>query len=230
MNAAIDAAIDLRGVVVRQGARTLLDGVDLRVETGQAVAIVGQNGSGKSALLKVVAALSRPAAGEVRVGGWDVLTHPDRARRLIGYVPEADGLAERLTPFEHLEMVAAQRGLGRADRRAAAEAMLELVDLADNDRTNAAALSRGQHRRLSLALALIHDPPIILLDEPLAGIDEVGRSEVVAVLGELRAMAKTLLITSQSAADLTGICDMLLSLSDGQLHADIGVPSEEAPA
>ncbi|MGH2460311.1 MAG: ABC transporter ATP-binding protein [Chloroflexota bacterium] len=211
-------AIDLRGVTVRQGGRTWLEGIDLQLDQGRACAIVGSNGSGKSALLRVVAALARPSAGQVRVGGWDALVRPDQVRRLIGYVPDEGGLAERLTPLEHLGMVAAQHGLGRADRRAAAESMLELVDLADHDRADVATLSRGQRRRLALAMALVHDPPIILLDEPVAGVDEVGRGELLAVLLELRAMEKTLLIASQSHADVAEVCDVVAPLAAGRLR------------
>lgn len=218
MSAVAEVAIDLRGVTVRQGGRVLLDAVDLRLEAGQTCAIVGSNGSGKSALLRVVAALCRPSAGRVWVGGWDALTRPDRVRRLIGYVPDEVGLAERLTPLEHLAMVAAQHGLGRADRRAAAESMLELVDLAGHGQSYVGTLSRGQRRRLALALALVHDPPIILLDEPVAGVDEAGRGELLSVLVELRSMEKTLLIASQSQADVSDVCDVAAPLVDGRLQ------------
>ncbi len=213
-----EVAINLRGVTVRQGRQTLLDSVDLVLETGHACGVVGSNGSGKTALLRVVAALRRPTAGQVQVGGWDALQRPDQVRRLIGYVPDEAGLADRLTPLEHLSMVAAQHGLGRADGRAAAESMLELVDLAGHGRSYVAALSRGQRRRLALAMALVHDPPIILLDEPMAGVDEVGRGEFVSVLLELRSMEKTLLIASQSQVDVGDVCDVVAPLTDGHLQ------------
>jgi ABC-2 type transport system ATP-binding protein len=213
-----EVAIDLRGVTVRHGGQILLDSIDLAIEAGRTCAIVGSNGSGKSALLRVVAALCRPSTGQVRVGGWDALARPDQVRRLIGYVPDEAGLSERLTPLEHLGMVAAQHGLGRADRRAAAESMLELVDLAAHQRSYVATLSRGQRRRLVLAMALVHDPPIILLDEPVAGVDEVGRGELLSVLLELRSMEKTLLIASQSQADVSEVCDVIAPLADGRLQ------------
>ena len=217
MSAAAGPAIELRGVTVRQGGRTLLEAVDLTLETGRTCAVVGSNGSGKSALLRVVATLCRPSAGSVRVGGFDALARPDQVRRLIGYVPDEAGLAERLTPREHLGMVAAQHGLGRADRRAATESMLELVDLVAHDGRYVATLSRGQRRRLALAMALVHDPPIILLDEPVAGVDDVGRGELLSVLVELRSMEKTLLIASQSQADVADVCDVVAPLSAGHL-------------
>lgn len=218
MSATGGVAIDLRGVTVRQGGQALLDSVDLALEAGHTCAIVGPNGSGKTALLRVVAALCRPSAGQVRVGGWDALVRPDKVRRIIGYVPDETGLAERLTPLEHLSMVAAQHGLGRADGRAATESMLELVDLADHSRAYVATLSRGQRRRLALAMALVHDPPIILLDEPVAGVDDVGRGELLSVLLELRSMDKTLLIASQSQADVSEVCDVVAPLADGHLR------------
>lgn len=196
----------------------MLQSIDLRLEAGRSCAIVGSNGSGKTALLRIVAALGRPDSGQVHVGGWDALTRPDKVRQVIGYVPDEGGLAERLTPLEHLGMVAAQHGLGRADRRAAAQSMLELVDLADRDRADVATLSRGQRRRLALAMALVHDPPIILLDEPVAGVDDTGRGELLSVLLELRSMEKTLLIASQSQADVAEVCDVVAPLVDGRLQ------------
>ncbi|MBX6770442.1 MAG: ABC transporter ATP-binding protein [Chloroflexi bacterium] len=211
-------AIELRGVALHQGGRSLLRSIDLTVEEGQACAVVGSNGSGKSALLRIVATLCRPTAGRVRVGGWDALAYPERVRPMIGYVPDEPGLAERLTPMEHLLMVAAQRGLGRADRRAAAESMLDLVDLVEQRQSPVEMLSRGQRRRLAIALALVHDPPIVLLDEPLAEVDEVGRSELISVLVELRAMGKTLLLASQAQSDIAEVADVVVPLVDGSLE------------
>src|SRR5262249_50412714 len=159
-----------------------------------------------SALLRVVAGLCRPSAGRVRVGGWSVVEHPERTRRLIGYAADEPGLTDRMNALEHLDMVAAQRGLGRADRRAAAESMLELVDLAATGEPPTAALSGGPRRRFALRLPLGPDPPVLLLDDPLAGVDEVGRGELVAVLLELRTMGKSLLLASQTSADVTDVC------------------------
>jgi ABC-type multidrug transport system ATPase subunit len=185
------------------------------------LAILGSNGSGKSALLRTIAGLIRPSAGQVRVGGHDVVANPHRTRPLIGFVSDEPGLAERLSPREHLDLVAAQHGLSRADRQAAAESMLELVDLAGHARRTVDSLSRGQRRRLALALALVHDPAIILLDQPLDGIDEVGRDEFIAVLLELRSMEKTLLIATESRADAADVCDASTLLVDGRVEAPI---------
>lgn len=211
-------AIELRGVCVSHGDKVLLDGVDLIVASGRSCGIVGANGSGKSALLRVVAGLDRPSRGEVRVDGIVVVDRPARVRRAIGYAGDADGLAERMTALEHLEMVAAQRGISRADRREAAQSMLELVDLSARARLPVNALSRGQRRRLALALALVHDPPIVLLDEPMSGIDETGRGELESILLELRAMGKTLLIASQAPSEVVEVCDLIVALVDGRLE------------
>lgn len=211
-------AVDVRGVSLRSGGRVLLDHVDLAIPAGRACAVIGTNGSGKSALLRIVAGLGRPNGGRIFVGGNDVVERPDLTRGLIGYVPDEPGLAGRLNPREHLELVAAQHGLSRADRQAAATSMLELVDLADHAKRQTDQLSRGQKHRLALALALVHDPPIILLDEPLAGIDDVGREEFISVLVELRSMEKTLLIASESRADVVDLCDTVALLVDGRIN------------
>jgi ABC-2 type transport system ATP-binding protein len=217
-------AVQVRDLTLRSAGRILLDHVNLTIGSGQACAVVGTNGSGKSTLLRIVAGLSRPNRGEVRVGGRDVVRHPELTRRLIGYVPDEPGLAGRLNPREHLELVAAQRGLSRADRHAAAESMLELVDLSDRAGQQTDQLSRGQKHRLALALALVHDPPIILLDEPLAGIDDVGREEFMSVLVELRSMEKTLMIASESRADVVDLCDSVALIADGRIDQ----PTERA--
>jgi ABC-2 type transport system ATP-binding protein len=210
-------AIELQGVTLRQGARVLLAAVDLVVPAGGACAVVGTNGSGKSALLRVVAGLRRPQAGRVWVGGFDVIAAPDRARRVLGFVPDEPGLADRLTAHEHLRLAATERGMGGAEAASAADAMVELVDLTGLAHHYVGELSRGQRRRLSLALALVHDPPVLLLDEPVDGVDEVGRGELTSVLLELRSMEKTLLIASQSHADVVQVCDLVVPLVEGHL-------------
>jgi ABC-2 type transport system ATP-binding protein len=211
------SAIELRGVTVRDGHELLLDALDLSLESGQSFAFVGPNSRERSAPLRVVAGLCRPSAGQVRVGGWNAFERPARIRRLIGFVPEEPGLAERLTPIEHLYLVAAQRGLSRTDGRAASESMLELVDLTNFTNSAVSTLSRGQQRRLAMALALVHDPPIILLDEPFEGVDETGRGEIASVLLELHSMAKTLLIATQSPSDVTDVCDVVAPIEQGRL-------------
>lgn len=211
-------AIELRGVTLQHRRQTVLDAVDLSVEAGQSCGVVGPNGSGKSVLLRIVAGLCRPSRGEVRVGGVNAVEQPGRVRRMIGYAADELGLAERMSPREHLEMVAAQRGLDRADRQAATESMLELVDLAGARDRPVAALSRGQRRRLSLALALVHDPAVVLLDEPMSGVDEVGRGELTSVILELRSMGKTLLIASQAPSEIAEVCDAIAPLESGRLQ------------
>lgn len=211
------ATVELRGVTLRDGRETLLDSVDLSLATGQSFAVVGPNGRERSALLRVVAGLRRPTAGQVQVAGWNIFRRPDRVRRAIGFVPGEPGLADRLTPSEHLAMVASLRGLSRVDGQAAGEAMLELVDLTEFAHLAIAQLSRGQQRRLALALALVHDPPIILLEEPFDGIDETGRGEIASVLLELRAMGKTLLIATELPRDATDICDIVAPIERGRL-------------
>jgi ABC-2 type transport system ATP-binding protein len=210
-------AVELQGVTVYDGREILLDSLDLSLESGQSFAVVGPNSRERSALLRVVAGLCRPAAGQVRVAGWNIFKRPDQVRRAIGFVPDDPGLAERLTPSEHLALAASLRGLSRVDGRTAAEAMLELVDLTQFANVAVSMLARGQQRRLAMALALVHDPPIILLDEPFDGVDETGRAEIASVLLELHAMAKTLLIATHSPNDVTDVCDIVAPIEAGRL-------------
>ncbi|MCC6174381.1 MAG: ABC transporter ATP-binding protein [Chloroflexi bacterium] len=211
------ALIELDHLTVARDGRRPLDDVSLSVSEGGAVGLVGPNGSGKSLLLQVLAALVRPTSGRALVDGLDTRTDATGVRRRVGYVPEQFGVYPRLTILQYLEFFARASGVSQWERRSTVDTMMRVVDLYDARQEEAASLSRGSRRRLALARSLLHNPPILLLDDPLSGLDGRGRLELIEVLKEVRGMGITLLVASHLLADLAQVCDSLAVLREGRL-------------
>lgn len=218
-------ALEIEGLRQVVAGRTVLRDVNLVVEEGAALGLVGPNGSGKSTLLRVAATLLRPTAGTVRVLGLDVRSRATGVRRAIGYVPESGGVYPSLTVAEHLDLFARCHRVPAGERGATVETLLRVVDLYPHRREEAARLSRGLRRRLLLAQALVHSPTLLLLDEPLAGVDGVGQLELVEVLRELNQMGTTLVVASNALDDLHRFCTTIAELRDGRL-VRVGAPEE----
>ena len=194
-----------------------LQDVTLSVEEGASLGLVGPNGSGKSTLLRVLACLVRPTEGRALVAGFDTRYDAAQARRRVGYVPEQFGIYPRLSINQYLDFFARASGVSQWERRNTVETMLRVVDLFDQRHELAEALSRGARRRLALARALLHNPPALLLDDPLAGLDGRGRLELIEVLKEVRGMGITLLVSTHLLADLAQVCDSVAVLREGRL-------------
>ncbi|MBI2941240.1 MAG: heme ABC exporter ATP-binding protein CcmA [Chloroflexi bacterium] len=209
-----------RGVRYRYGRSEVLRGVDLVVDRGEALLLTGRNGSGKSTLLRILAGIERPAAGEVRIVGRDLARQAALARRAIGYLPETPSFDPELSVRETLLFHAQSAGLPGSEAATAVESMLQLVDLFDLRHRPPQELSRGQRQRLAIARALVHDPEVILLDEPLARLDGPGQAELVEVLYELKAIGKTVVVGTQAPSTLAEWADRLALLADGQLSVD----------
>jgi ABC-2 type transport system ATP-binding protein len=172
------AMIEFSDVGARVGSTWALAGISMTVGAGEVVALAGPNGGGKSLLLAIAATLVRPDAGAVRIGGHPVGRNPTAARRLLGYVAEPVGWYPRMTVREDLEFFAGAHGLPRAGRRGLVAGALERWDLAAVAGVETGRLGRGRLRRLALARALLHDPRILLLDDPTGGLDVAGRALV----------------------------------------------------
>ncbi len=212
-------AVEVRKLGKRYGATLALEDVSFSIGEGVVFGVLGANGCGKSTLLRLLATLERPSAGSIAIWGQDVATAPRTARRLVGYVPEVYQPLRGLTVGEHLEYLAACHALRGRERRAAVEAMLSLVDLESCRDRDVLELSRGQRQRLALASALVHDPALLLLDEPFAGLDAVAREEMVEVLKELRVMGKAVVLASHNVAEVARLCDAVGLLHRGRLLA-----------
>ena len=205
-----------RGVRRSFGPVHAVQGVDLDAPPGQVTALVGPNGSGKTTLLLVLATLLRPDAGDVRVAGFDPMTQADQVRARMGWSPDVFGLYDNLTAREYLEVMAAAYRVpvdARADRAAY---LLQLARLPEKADLPVHGLSRGQKQRLGLVRALVHDPTVLLLDEPASGLDPRSRAELRELLRQLAGEGRTVVVSSHILSDLEEVADRVVFVDAGR--------------
>jgi len=207
----MDAAVEAIGLTKRFGALTAVDEIDLALAPGRIYGLLGPNGSGKTTLIRLLTGLARPTAGEARVLGHRMPSREGLAS--IGYMTQADGIYPELSVLENIRFFAA---LYVTTDRAALTAALELVELADRAGTPVFELSGGMRRRLSLACALVHRPPVLFLDEPTVGIDPALRVQFWSHFRGLAASGATLLVTSH-VMDEADRCDELVLVLAGRV-------------
>lgn len=207
------------GLVKRFGSRLALDDLTFAVPEGEVFGFVGANGAGKTTTIRILSTLLAFDEGDASVGGVSVRDDPQAVRALIGYVPDFFGLYARLTALEYLEFYAGVHGLAPRRRRQVAGELLELVGLADRGHDDVDGLSRGQKQRLCLARALVHDPAVLLLDEPASGLDPGAQVEVRELMKELRAMGKTILVSSHDLPELEETCSWVGLIAEGRMVA-----------
>ena len=201
------------------GHRTAVDGVSFEVPKGEIFGFVGPNGAGKTTTLRILAALLEPTAGRAFVDGADVGREPDRVHERLGYMPDFFGVYDQLTAGEYLDFYAACYRQPKARRTKITEDLLELVGLSDRKDQAVDTLSRGLKQRLCLARALVHDPAVLLLDEPASGLDPRARVEMREILKELQKMGKTIVISSHILPELTELCTMIGIIDQGRMRA-----------
>ena len=211
-------------------------GVDLEVGEGEIYAFLGPNGAGKTTTVRILTTLLRPTAGTARVAGFDVVTQAGEVRRTIGVALQEAALDPLMTGRELIRLQATLHGLPRAEGRRRADGLLERVDLVDAADRQVGTYSGGMRRRLDLASALVHEPPVLFLDEPTTGLDPVSRKTIWAEVGQLNADGTTVFLTTQyleeadQLADRVGIIDFGKLVAEGtprQLKAQIGHPHLE---
>ena len=216
-------AIAVRGVRVAFGATVVLRGAELTVPWGARRALLGPNGAGKSTLLRAIATLSRPAAGVVQIAGRDAFAEPSVVRRLIGVVAHQTYLYDELTALENLRFYGALYDVPDLDRRA--DTLLDAVGLAAKRSQRAGTFSRGQQQRLTIARALLHDPPILLLDEPDTGLDLAASS----LLEDLFLGDRTLVMATHNLRHAARLCDRCAILGGGRfVHTAPLTPGDDA--
>ncbi len=214
------AAIEVAGLVKRYGGRAVLDGVDLVVRPGELVALLGPNGAGKTTLVEIVEGYRSADGGAVRVLGETPGDGAIPLRSRVGLMLQAGGLDPRSTPREVLRLYAAFHAGGRDP-----EALLALVGLESAARTRVRRLSGGERQRLALALALVGDPEVLILDEPTAGMDPEARRTTRALISGLRAEGRAILLTTHDLVDVERLADRVAILHDGRIRAE-GTPGE----
>jgi ABC-2 type transport system ATP-binding protein len=212
------ASLILREVTKWYGAILGVHEVTLEIGPG-ITGLLGPNGAGKSTLLGLLSGRLRPSVGEVLVGGFPVRRSTE-ARRLLGYTPETDGFWEEMSGFEFVRAMALLSGLSRREARRRASDSLERVGLSGGAATKRlGACSKGMRQRVRIAQALVHDPPILILDEPLSGIDPAGRIEMTALLKELGAEGKTIVISTHILEEVERSTDRLVLMARGRVLA-----------
>jgi ABC-2 type transport system ATP-binding protein len=218
-----DLAVRVEGLTKRYGDLFAVRDLDLAVPRGAIFGLIGPNGAGKSTTFLVLASLLAPTAGRVQVAGHDPVAEPRAVRAKLGYMPDVMGVYDNLRVSEYLEFFAGAYRLPRSAWPGVIEGLLELVELAGKRDAMVDSLSRGMKQRLSLARALVHDPEVLVLDEPASGLDPRARVELRELLVELRDMGKTVVVSSHILAELEEMCSEVAILEAGRLLA-VGTP------
>lgn len=194
-----------------------LDKLNLTIDRGDIYGFIGPNGAGKTTTIRILATLLRPTSGQAFVCGYSVNGQAKHIRRKIGYVPDEFGIYEDMTVSEYLEFFAALYEIMGKERQRVIHDVLELTDLAYKRDAQVDSLSRGMRQRLALARVLLHDPEVLLLDEPASGLDPRARIEIRELLKELRSMGKTILISSHILSELAELSNKVGIIERGQL-------------
>lgn len=199
------------------GSFTALDHLNMTIGDGELHGFVGPNGAGKTTTMRILATLLRPTSGTATLDGVDVVNNPKQMHRLMGYMPDFFGVYDRLKAWEYLDFYARCYGFGHKERMHMIDNLLELVNLGEKRDSYVDVLSRGMKQRLCLARALIHDPKLLILDEPASGMDPRARAEMKNILRTLKELGKTVLISSHILPELAEMCDALTIIDHGKL-------------
>ena len=216
--------VSVQNLAVSYGRLTAVKGISFAIPRGAVFGFIGPNGAGKSSTIRVLATLQRPSVGRVRIAGIDVVKDPKAVRRRLGYVPDSFGIYEDLLVAEYLSFFAAAYGIPGAKREAIIRDCLALTDLSGKIMAPVEGLSRGMKQRLAIARVLLHDPELLLLDEPASGLDPRARIDLRELLKELQGMGKTILISSHILHELAQLCSHIAIIEAGKLMAQGDLP------
>ena len=210
-------AVQTIGLTRSYGAMVALNALDLTINRGDLFGFIGSNGAGKTTTLRILATFLTPSAGQARVLGHDVVRDADAVRHIIGYMPDFFGVYKDMEVTEYLDFFGACYKIPSAQREKTVNDVLELVGLSEKKGSLIGALSRGMQQRLGLARVLIHDPQVLLLDEPASGLDPRARIEMMAILQELQRLGKTIIISSHILSELQTLCNRVAIIEKGKL-------------
>src|SRR2546430_1896955 len=209
--------VQTHGLTRLYGAMAALSGLDLTVNKGDLFGFIGPNGAGKTTTLRILATFLAPSSGTATILGYDVVRDADAVRHVIGYMPDFFGVYKDMEVTEYLDFFGACYKIPTAQREKTVNDVLELVGLTEKKGALIGALSRGMQQRLGLARVLIHDPKVLLLDEPASGLDPRARIEMMAILQELQKMGKTIIISSHILSELQTLCNRVAIIEKGKL-------------
>lgn len=209
--------IETKRLTKYYGNLAALVDLDLVIEAGDIFGFIGPNGAGKTTTMRILVTLLEPSRGQAFIDGLDITKKGKEVRRIVGYMPDFMGIYDDLKVFEYLEFFAAAFSIEHKKRKSIVEGVLELTDLQTKQSFTVDSLSRGMQQRLGLARVLIHDPKVLVLDEPASGLDPRARIEIRELLRELKRMGKTIMISSHILSELEEICDHIGIIEHGRL-------------
>jgi ABC-2 type transport system ATP-binding protein len=219
MEVRLSNALEVDGLTKRFGPITAVDDVSFTVDKGEVLGFLGPNGAGKSTTMKMICGFLPPTAGTARVGGDDVIRNPQAVKRRLGYLPEGAPAYGDMTPLALLEFVTAVRGIHGGAQSAAIERAIELVELQEVALRPIETLSKGFKRRVGLAQAIVHDPEVLILDEPTDGLDPNQKFQVRTLLNEM-AGEKAIIISTHILEEVDAICTRAIIIARGRLLVD----------
>lgn len=211
-------AVDLQELTKKYGDFTALDRLTLSLPTGKILGLIGPNGAGKTTAIKILVGLARPTSGSATIAGIDCTRQSHQIKRLVGYMPDSFGSYDNMRVHEYLDFFGAAFGIGRKVRRERIEAVMDTTGATYMRDRFVESLSHGMKQRVGIARTLLHDPHILILDEPANGLDPEARVEMRELLLRLAGMGKTLIVTSHILPELSRICDVIAIISKGQLR------------
>jgi ABC-2 type transport system ATP-binding protein len=217
------AIVQTENLTRRYGNMLALDSLNLQIPEGAVFGFIGPNGAGKTTTMRILTTLLQPSSGSAHVAGVSVTADPRGVRNVVGFMPDSFGVYDQMKSWEYMDFFGRAFGVPPARRAQLIGELLELVDLGHKRDDYVMGLSRGMKQRLSLARTLMHDPPLLILDEPASGLDPRARIELRELLKELRALGKTIMISSHILTELAEMCTHIAIIERGHLLASGGV-------
>src|SRR6516162_3468727 len=217
--ASADPVVATKDLTKKYGKLVALDRLTMTVERGQILGFIGPNGAGKTTAIKILVGLARPTSGSAQVAGTDCVADPRKIRRLVGYMPDIFGVYDNMRVSEYLDFFGAAFGIPRRERVRRIDETMDMTGTAYMKDRFVESLSHGMQQRVGVARTLLHDPQVLILDEPANGLDPQARIEMRDLLLKLARLGKTLLVTSHIPPELSRICDTVGILTHGKLRA-----------
>lgn len=214
-----DAMLQLDGLVRHFGGVRAVDDVSFRVDRGEVLGFIGPNGAGKTTTMRMLATLDTPQQGDARIGGYSIVDDPEKVRRIIGFMPDYAGVYANTTVTEYLDFFARAHDLRGDDRRRAVEHIIDFMSIGDLRDRHVEGLSKGLKQRIALGRAIVHDPDVLILDEPAANLDPRARIEFRTLIRELAGDGKTILLSSHILTELSEMCDTVAVIERGRILA-----------
>lgn len=214
-----DTVVEIRNLTKRYGEFTALDNLSLSLNRGQILGFIGPNGAGKTTTIRILVGLSRPTSGSARIAGADCVADARKVRQLVGYMPDRFGSYDNMRVREYLDFFGAAYGIGRKERQQRVAEVLETTNATWMQDRYVESLSHGMQQRIGIARTLLHNPEVLILDEPANGLDPQARIEMREILLRLAGQGRTLIVTSHILPELSRICDQVAIVARGQLKA-----------